>query len=288
VVGRLPLKILFLLTLGVAVGTGPSALGAQEVSASFHVVKDVPYLAPDQSEKLDLYLPERGPGDPPAPAVIWMHGNHHDKGEARERSFCETLAGAGYVCISLNYGTWTDSDDDPAAPARNRQNIANAKTAVRFLRVHAGEYHLDSSRIAAFGGSAGAYLALNLGFPDDVGLDGMGPYQGVSSAVEAVGDFYGDYDAPMKNRITAKYPPIFIAQGKIDPAVDYRQSIALDRIFAARGVPHEFVLLENVGHGFDLTTWNHQPLPRDLRPAVLEFLAKYLGPPPHGASAAGR
>ena len=257
-----------------------------QAPAAFLVVKDVTYLAPDQTEKLDLYLPSRRDADAPTPAVVWMHGNHHDKGEARERSFCETLAGAGYVCASINYGTWTDSDDDPAAPARNRQNIANAKTAVRFLRVHAAAYHLAAGRIAAFGASAGGYLALNLGLPDGAGLDRVGPYQGVSSAVAAVGDFYGDYDAPMKSRITAQYPPILIAQGKIDPAVDYRLSVALDATFGARGVPHEFILLEKVGHGFDLTTWNRQPLPQDLRPVVLAFLGKYLGPPPPAASSA--
>jgi acetyl esterase/lipase len=158
---------------------------------------------------------------------------------------------------------------------------------VRFLRAHAAEYHLDPERIAAFGGSAGGYLALNLGLPEASESGQRGRYPGVASAVQAVGDFYGDYDAPMKARITARYPPVFIVQGKIDPAVDYRRSLALDQTFAARGVPHEFILLDNVGHGFDLTTWNRRPLPQDLRPAVLAFLAKYLGPPPRVIPAAG-
>jgi hypothetical protein len=44
-------------------------------------------------------------------------------------------------------------------------------------------------------------------------------------------------------------------------------------------VPHELLLLEGVGHGFDFTTWDDRPLPVDLRPVVLAFLKKYLGPP---------
>jgi acetyl esterase/lipase len=71
--------------------------------ASFRIVQDIAYLAPDQAEKLDLYLPYGNPQDAPAPAVIWMHGNHHDKGEAREHNICETLANAGYICASINY-----------------------------------------------------------------------------------------------------------------------------------------------------------------------------------------
>jgi acetyl esterase/lipase len=257
----------------------PGPMGS---AVPFRMVKDVAYMAPNQTEKLDLYLPARGTEDSPAPAVIWMHGNHHDKGEARERNVCETLAAAGYVCASINYGTWTDSDNDPGTPARDRQNIANAKTAVRFLRAHAGEYRLDPTRIAAFGGSAGGFLALMLGFTDDPGLERVGPWQGISSAVRAIGDFYGDYDPRMRDRLTSKYPPIFIAQGKIDPLVDYRESVKLAQALTVQGVPCEFILMEGVGHSFDLTTWNHQPLPRDLRPAILAFLGKYLGKSPVG------
>jgi acetyl esterase/lipase len=260
------------------------AAGSTQPRLPFRIVRDVAYLGPDPPEKLDLYLPSPERQNSPAPAVIWMHGNHHDKGDSREHNVCETLAGAGYVCASINYGTWTDSDNDPAAPARNRQNLANAKTAVRFLRVHAREYRIDPARIAAFGGSAGAYLALMLGLTnDDPEFSRLGAYEGVSSAVEAVGDFYGDYEPAMMARITSRFPPIFIAQGKIDPAVDYRQSVALAQAFADQAVPHEFILLENVGHAFDLTTWNRKPLRRDLRPLVLAFLGRFLGPAPRPA-----
>ncbi len=259
-----------------AVGPWPS-----QPRLPFRIVRDVAYLGSNQPEKLDLYLPSPDRHDSSVPAVIWMHGDHHDKGDAREHNVCETLAGAGYVCASINYGTWTDSDNDPAAAAHDRQNLANAKAAVRFLRVRAAEYRIDPSRIAAFGGSAGAYLALMLGFTnDDPEFSRLGPYEGVSSAVEAVGDFYGDYEPAMMARITSRFPPTFIAQGKIDPAVDYRQSAVLAQAFTDHAVPNEFILLENVGHAFDLTTWKRKPLPRDLRPLVLAFLGKYLGPPP--------
>jgi acetyl esterase/lipase len=249
--------------------------------APFRIVRDVPYLGPNQTEKLDLYLPTRNPPDSLTPAVIWMHGNHHDKGDAREHNVCETLAGAGYVCASINYGTWADSDSAPDAAPHIQQNIANARTAVRFLRAHAGEYHIDPARIAAFGGSAGGFLALMLGFTNgDAGSGEMGPDPDVSSAVSVIGDFYGDYDPAMLQKLTAKFPPILIAQGKKDPAVDYRQSSILAQALAAKGVPQVYILLDNVGHAFDLTSWNNKPLPQDLRPVVLAFLNKYLGPPP--------
>jgi acetyl esterase/lipase len=265
------------------------------------LVEEVTYLAADRQEKLDLFLPARQPKDPPSPAVIWVHGNQGDKADPREREFCETIANAGYVCASINYGPWTQS------PRAFRNNICDGKNAVRFLRVHAAEYHIDPSRIALFGGSAGANVALMAGLTaGDKDFEPLEPYPGVSSAVSVIGDFYGAADnltfeqvvkhraeippallAEMRacspvNHITSASPPIFIAQGKDDPLMDYHQSVELDEVLTTKAVPHEFILMDNVGHGFDLSTWKNRPLPRDLRPLVLDFLAKHLGPPPQG------
>ena len=53
------------------------------------------------------------------------------------------------------------------------------------------------------------------------------------------------------------------------------QALEIAQVLSAHGVPHELIMLEHVGHQFDLTTWNKQPLPRDLRPVVLDFLRAY-------------
>jgi hypothetical protein len=34
---------------------------------------------------------------------------------------------------------------------------------------------------------------------------------------------------------------------------------------------------------FDLETWNNQPLPRDIRPVLLDFLARYTAAPKNGS-----
>jgi dipeptidyl aminopeptidase/acylaminoacyl peptidase len=64
--------------------------------------------------------------------------------------------------------------------------------------------------------------------------------------------------------------------GRADPTVDFAQSEDLVRGLTARGVVNEFVALDGIGHTFDWETWNKQPLPRDLRPVALAFLAKHL------------
>ncbi|HWA09439.1 MAG TPA: alpha/beta hydrolase [Opitutaceae bacterium] len=272
-----------------AMPTKSGAVGVLSEPIVYRVLKDVSYQGAEPAERADLYLPVHPAMGLFSPGVIWMHGNHHDKGEARERNICSNLAAAGYIALSINYGTWPDSDAGEEHSPRILQNIANARNAVRFLRTHAPDYGVDPTRIALFGGSAGGWLALMVGLTGgEAEFDSSPPYPGVSSGVSAIGDFYADVDGWLKSRITAKSPPVLIIQGKADPAVDYRDSIGLGQALEAQGVPNELILLENVGHAFDLTTWQNKPLPRDLRPVVLAFLEKYLAPPSSRASSSNR
>jgi acetyl esterase/lipase len=249
-------------------------------AAPFRILKDISYQSWEPANRADLYLPVRAAANWTAPAIVWMHGNNHDKGDARERNVSSDLARAGYVCLNINYGTWPPDYAGEEESPRIRQNIVNAKNAVRFLRVHAAEYHVDRAHLALFGGSAGAWLSLLAGFTgDDPAFPSSREYPGVSCAVSAIGDFYGDVDGWLESTLTAAVPPVLIVHGKLDPAVNYSNSVSLDRQLTAKGVPHQLVLLENVGHSFDFTTWKGQPLPIDLRPVVLAFLQKYLGPP---------
>ena len=275
---------------------------------------DVPYLAAGRQEKLDLYLPAPGPGARPAPAVVVIHGGGwvgEDKAVPVIRNICGALARAGYVCASVNYelgnGAWPT-------------NLYDCKNAVRFLRAHAADAGIDPARVAVLGCSTGAHLALMVGFTaGEAGLEPPGPYPGVSSAVAAVVEMYGitdlltrqettadgqpsgrpkDVNAPRVlgatreanpalwrlaspvTHITGASPPVLILHGLADTTVDHGQAQELDRVLGDRGVPHELILLPGVGHQFDFTTVKGRPLPRDITPDVLAFLARYLGAGP--------
>lgn len=244
----------------------------------FHVITNVVYQKDEPTERADVYLPAHVASN--TPAVLWLHGNHHDKTDARERNICSQLAGAGYVAVSVNYGNWPDSDTNEEHSPRILQNIANARNAVRFFRAHAADYGIDPQRIALFGGSAGAWLALMVGLTHgDAAFDATAPYPGVSSAVSAIGDFYADTDPWIKSKITFRSPPVLIIHGKADPAADYHDSLNLNQWLDDAGVPHEMLLLDGVGHGFDFTTWQKKLLPQDLRPVVLDFLKTHLSTP---------
>ncbi len=276
------------------------------------VITNVTYLAPDRAEKLDVYLPEGRAAGMLSPGYVWIHGGGWtggEKGEVRGKEVCTTLAHAGYVAVSVDYrlgdGSWP-------------QSLLDCKNAVRFLRAHAKEYGVDPDRIAVGGGSAGGHLALMVGFtagkkefePDET-------YAGVSDAVGAIINCYGPADLPMDPaaKVTGAptgmrklmgeslavfgaktldavvlraaspttyavtgMPPVLTFHGRADTTVDYDQSVTLNRVLQERGVEHEFVSLDGVGHSFDFEKSGQQALPRDLRPVALAFLEKHLDP----------
>lgn len=272
------------------------------------MLSDVAFLEPGRAEKLDLYLPARGPKDPPTPAVIWIHGGGFtggDKTDAREKDVCSNLAAAGYVCASVNYRL-----GERSWPT----NLLDCKNAVRFLRARAAEYQIDPKHIAVMGGSAGGVLALLVGFTTgEPEWEPAAPYPGVSSAVAAVGNFYGSANfltrekpsatgaltgqrgdlsslekvygvapgAPAAvwralspvSHITPASPPVLIVHGLADANSAYSQALELAGALAAKGVSHQLVMLAGVGHSFGLTKRGKNPLPRDLRPVAIDFLS---------------
>lgn len=247
-------------------------VSATAQAGEFRVIPDVDYLEPGRTEKLDLYVPVLAPDAPRAPAAIWIHGLKGDKSEKRGRMICETLAAAGYVCASINHG-----------PAREFvTNLLDCKNAVRFLRAHADEYHIDADRMAAMGGSMGGYYAVMVGLTP--GVEKFAPplpYPGISDKVQVIVDFYGPIGPPgyrLTDFVNPDSPPVLVLHGEQDTTVPPGMSTQLVEALKSRGVAHQFILLPGIGHSFRLsTTWDDKPLPQDLGPVLLSFLQAHLG-----------
>jgi acetyl esterase/lipase len=272
------------------------------------IVRDVSYLPPHRSEKLDLYLPANRPPNIKSPAVVIIHGGGWaggDKSSSREFNIGTTLAKEGYVCASVEYlkeehGRWPT-------------NLFDCKNAVRFLRAHAAKYGVGE-RIGVIGGSAGGHLALMVAYthgvkeltpPDDV-------YPGISDKVHACVNLYGITDLLTRQStdpegkpngelrpaslikvpretgteewrkaspvyyVNRSTPPTLTAHGMADTTVDRDQAVQLDRALAKAGVQHELIMIEGIGHTFDLDSWKRQPLPQDVRGSVIRFFDKHL------------
>jgi len=120
---------------------------------------DVAY-GPLERNRLDFWKAE-SPG--PAPVLVLVHAGGFSGGDKSFwyshplLSFCHEH---GISVAAINYRL-IGTDPYPAP-------MHDGARAVQFLRFKAAEWHIDRSRIAAAGGSAGACIAVWLGMHDDL------------------------------------------------------------------------------------------------------------------------
>ncbi len=133
---------------------------------------DLPYAAASAAQKLDIYLPERGPG--PFPVVMAIHGGSFLMGDKRDFQIVPMLKAVdhGYAVVSMNYRL--------TGEAKFPAQTEDVKAALQWIRAEARTYNLDPGRIALWGDSAGGYLSAFIGARDP-GENG----------IRAVVDWYG-------------------------------------------------------------------------------------------------
>jgi len=149
---------------------------------------DIPYAKKSQFQKLDIYLPDSGNG--PFPVIIAIHGGAFMTGDKSDLEITPMLEGLkhGYAVVSINYRL--------SAEVQFPKQIHDVKAAVRWIRANAMYHNLDPHNIAAWGGSAGGYLATMLGTTgyvkelEDLSLGNLVE----SSHVQAVVDWFGPTD----------------------------------------------------------------------------------------------
>jgi len=245
---------------------------------SAHAQKNIIYTETEHGPlHLDLYLPDNAPA--PVPLIIWIHGGGW-RGGSKEN--CPPIrmgfTARGYAIASINYRL-TGVASFPA-------QIEDCKSAVRWLRAHAGEYGLDADHFGVWGSSAGGHLAALLGTSGGVTEFDRGENLDQSSRVQAVCDYFGPSDftemgkipgyemharagspesallggtvaekpetaraASPVHHITADDPPFLIVHGDNDRTVPVDQSIRMDAALRAAGVQTERIILEGAGHG---------------------------------------
>ncbi|MBI3838509.1 MAG: alpha/beta hydrolase [Planctomycetia bacterium] len=227
---------------------------------------------------LDLAMPKRSP-DKPRPAIVVIHGGGWLEGDKSSFTTTKTpgnildFARLGFVAVTINYRL---SGEAPF-PA----GFDDCQCAVRWLRAHAGEYHVDGSRIGAWGNSAGGHLALLLGMMPPASLDKQEPYAERSSQVQAVVSDSGPIDlttqhqhnqlpvaiekfmggppegprlaeykrASPVNYVREKIPPLLLLYGEIDTQVDVNltdQFVA--HLSRGGGKDVSYIRLANVDH----------------------------------------
>jgi len=272
------LPVLFLLSLAVV------SARAQQPFSLTTVHRNLSYVTNGhERQKLDLYLPSppavRTWEKPPTggyktklPLIIWIHGGAWFIGSKDDTVPLELLS-EGYAVASINYRLSRD--------AKFPAQIEDCKAAVRWLRANAARFALDTERFAAFGESAGGYLAAMLGTTGDVKEFDVGENLEQSSRVQAVVDFYGPTDflqnafavanpktpeaqliggAILENKdkaakanpiayVTKTDAPFLIVHGDADKYVPHNQSELLEAALKKANVPTTFYTVKGGGHG---------------------------------------
>lgn len=113
------------------------------------------------SMHLNIYYPKDHTSGDPKPVVIYFFSGGFVQGSPIQwEETCKYLASRGMVAITADY----------RVISRNGGNAINcvvdAKSAVRYVREHAAEMHIDPARVVVAGGSAGGLLAIECALND--------------------------------------------------------------------------------------------------------------------------
>jgi len=157
----------------------PGRLYRDHVFADVDIKKDLSYnpgpaTAADQSNLFDWYEP-MGDRSAKRPLMIWMHGGGFKYGSKTAkgiRLWSRDFAQRGYVCAAINYRL---SRNNPVFHFDELQSscyyaVQDAKAVIAYLKAHADEYRIDTSRIILAGNSAGGIIALQAAYSSNAEL----------------------------------------------------------------------------------------------------------------------
>lgn len=136
---------------------------AQNFTTS-HRSKDITYKIVNGTDsiKLDIYAPTRKIYDK-NPVVVFIHGGAWAKGDKDLSksyyftSLKDTLQTKGYAVVSINYRLVNES-------IHIADQLTDCQDALKWVAQHAKTYNFDEKNIGIWGESAGAHLALLVGY----------------------------------------------------------------------------------------------------------------------------
>jgi dipeptidyl aminopeptidase/acylaminoacyl peptidase len=237
------------------------------------------------------------------PAIVYVHGGGprqmllgwHTRWEyAFDYGANQYLASRGFVVLSVDYrlsvGYGQAFQFPDNAGVRGASEYRDILAAGKYLQ---SRPDVDPNRIGIWGASLGGYLtALALGRNSDVfasGVDVHGVHDRIPAftneqmARAAVGD--GITDADLKQALKVAYEsspiaavatwksPVLLIHGDDDRAVNFRQTVDLERRLTAKGVHVETLVLPDDVH--DSLLWRNWVT--SIK-AMAEFLERTLAP----------
>ena len=240
------------------------------------------------------YLPHQASAENPVPAMVWVHGGPGGQTRQNFSSLIQYMVNHGYAVLAVNnrgssgYGKTFYQMDDLNHGEKDLQDCVEGKNWL------ATQPEIDGENIGIIGGSYGGYMTMAaLTYtPEefDVGVNLFGvtnwmrtlksipPYW--ESFREALYKELGDpfsADSVRLKRISPLFhtdkvtKPLIVLQGAQDPRVLQVESDEIVAGVRENGVPVEYVLFEDEGHGFIKKENQIEAYSK-----ILEFLDTYL------------
>lgn len=234
---------------------------------------------------LDAYLPKGAK----LPAVLLVHGGGWKAGYRSEFApMAIRLAQSGYAALTVSYRL---SGEAPYPAA-----VRDVQAALRWVRAHAEELHIDPQRIALAGGSAGGQIASLAGLTasaDDavravVNIDGLSdftnalalryeddPNKNPSAAGAWFGGRYADKadlwrEASPIRHVRAGMPPVLFI-GSAQPRFSAGREEMMARM-AQVGAASDKLVLPETPHSF----WLFDPWLQPTVDATVAFLHQHM------------
>ena len=219
-----------------------------------------------------LWKPHQATPANKAPALVWVHGGPGGQTTRGYSAVIQYLANHGYVVLGINnrgssgYGRSFFAADDQK---HGREPLWDCVDAKKYL---ASLPYVDADRVGIIGGSYGGYMVLAaLAYqPEvfDVGVDifGVSNWLRTLESIPAWWEaqrtaLYAEIGDPVKHKdmlreISPAFhgekirKPLMVLQGANDPRVLKAESDDIVAAVKKNGVPVEYIVFPDEGHGF--------------------------------------
>ncbi|MGB5928695.1 MAG: alpha/beta fold hydrolase, partial [Cyclobacteriaceae bacterium] len=240
------------------------------------------------------YQPKMASPDKPAPALVWVHGGPGGQSRQSYSSLVQYMVNHGYAVLAVNnrgssgYGKTFYQMDDKNHGEKDLQDVVEGKNWL------ADQPEINAEQIGIIGGSYGGYMVMAAlayepeAFDVGVNLYGVTNWLRTLKSIPpwwesfktALYEEMGDPNTADSVRLKAISPlyhpeniskPLMVLQGSQDPRVLKVESDEIVEAVKAKGVPVEYVLFEDEGHGFVKKENQTEAYSR-----ILKFLDTYL------------
>lgn len=267
-----------------------------------------PWADIDSRAKEVILTPYVVEGNTDAPVVIVCPGGSYCwldvKGEGIE--VAEWLQSQGVSAFVLQYrtagfGAYFTRYRYVARGNRHPDMICDIQRAIRYIRENAGIFGINPDKLGVLGFSAGGHVALCSACFSGTDYTDLpqGPSK-VSLKPAFVGAIYpvvtmsGEYahkrsrrgllgewgksnkklreSLSIEKHIPVDCPPVFMANCKDDPVVDWHNSVLLDEALTNAGIEHTYIQYETGRHGFGVSEVYGSKESREWKQRFIEWL----------------